>query len=77
MTMKGDPATILLTPILKEALVDWNALVQHLKHQPTSILQLVQQPPHYISYTDACGLGVGGVWCSGTQLLDTFLWQFE
>ena len=73
MAMRGDPTTIHITPIIQEALGDWCTLVQHLKRHPTSVLQLVRQPPHFISYIDACGLGAGGVWCSGTQQLNTFL----
>ena len=44
---------------------------------PTSVLQLVVSAPIYISYTDACRLGAGGVWCSGTKCLKPFLWQVE
>ena len=45
--------------------------------EPTSVLQLITLPPTYISYTDACKLGAGGVWCSGTKTLKPFLWQVE
>ena len=44
---------------------------------PTSVLQLVVSAPTYISYTDACCLGAGGVWCSGTKCLKPFLCQVE
>ena len=44
---------------------------------PTSVLQLVVSAPTYISYTDACRLGAGGLWCSGTKCLKPFLWQVE
>ena len=77
MAMTGDPKTIPLTQSLRNTLEDWRAMIQHLKHHPTSVLQLIPAPPAYISYTDACGLGAGGVWCSGTATLDPFLWQIE
>ena len=44
---------------------------------PTSVLQIIVSAPTYISYTDACRLGSGGVWCSGTKFLKPFLWQVE
>ena len=44
---------------------------------PTSVLQLIVATPMYISYTDACCLGDGGVWCSGSKCLKPFLWQVE
>ena len=68
---------IVLTPVLKQALVDWRVFVQYLSRHPTSIFQLVQQPPAVIAYTDACKLGAGGVWCSGTHSITPFLWQVE
>jgi len=75
--MSGNPENIELTPLLRQTLLDWNTMVRHLASHPTSVLQLVSATPHYISYTDACGLGAGGVWCSGTKPLQTFLWQLE
>ena len=44
---------------------------------PTPVLQLMVSTTTYISYTDACSLGAGGVWCSGTKCLKLFLWQME
>ena len=44
---------------------------------PTSVLHLIVAATTYTSYTDACRLGSGGVWCSGTKYLTLFLWQVE
>ena len=77
MAMKGDSQWIHLTPVLRQALEDWRSVVQHLKFSPTSILQLVKAPYHYISYTDACSLRAGEVWCSGVKSIEPFLWQVE
>ena len=52
-------------------------MIWHLKTNATSVLQLVPAPPSYISYTDACGLGAGGVWCSGSSDIAPFLWQMK
>ena len=40
-------------------------------------MQLIMCLPSYISYTDDCKIGAGGVWCSGTSYLKPFLWQVE
>ena len=77
MIIKKQDEFVVLTPWLKETLVDWRFLVFAVAKRPTSIFQLVSRPPHYISYTDACGRGAGGVWCSGTSSLTPFLWQVE
>ena len=61
MAMSGTSSTIYLTPTLHQAVEDWKVLIGHLKHHPTSALQISKSPPHYISYTDASGLGAGGV----------------
>ena len=45
--------------------------------EPTSVRLLVMCPPTYISYTDTCKLGAGGVWCSGTTWPKPFRWQVE
>ena len=77
MAIKKGDAFVQLTPWLIQTLVDWRFLVLAVAKRPTSIFQLISRPPHYISYTDACGLGAGGVWCSGTSSLHPFLWQVE
>lgn len=77
MTIRGSPTTIQVSPLLEEALTDWQSLVLYLMKHPTLILKLIAKPLHYINYTDACGLGAGGVWCSNKRSLDRFLWQIE
>ena len=77
MAMKDDPELIVLDDTLKQCIEDWRCLVQCLAHEPTAVQQLVTLPPTYIAYTDACKLGAGGVWCSGTETVRPFLWQME
>ena len=77
MALNAATEMVVLTPVLKQALADWRVFVQYLARHPTSIFQLIQQPPALISYTDACKLGAGGVWCSGTHAITPFLWQVE
>ena len=33
--------------------------------------------PEHIGYSDACGIGAGGVWTSGTKGLNPVVWQVE
>ena len=75
--MTGGPEFIPLTQTLKIALSDWSHMVRYLKNNPTSVLQLIVNAPWYIGFSDACKLGAGGIWCSGTQFLLPFLWQVE
>ena len=77
MLMRGDPEFITITPNLRPFLEDWRCLVQCMKKEPTSVMQLIMRPPSYCTYTDAYKLGAGGVWCSGTSYLKPFLWQVE
>ena len=77
MAMRNDPDFITMDDTIRQCLLDWRCLVQCLASKPTSVRLLVTCPPTYISYTDACNFGAGGVWCSGTTLLKPFLWQVE
>ena len=52
-------------------------MVQCMESNPKYVSQLLMTPPSYISYTDACKLGTGGLWCSGTLRLKPILWQVE
>ena len=73
--MLRDPEFINLSNDLTHALVDWRYIIKFLKKHPTSVRQLVQDYPNFIAYTDACKLGCGGIWTSGTSALPPFLWQ--
>ena len=77
VAMKGDPAVIPITPELRQCIEDWRVLIQIMHKAPVSVRQLVIRPPCFIGYSDACRLGAGGVWCSGTHTLEPFLWAVE
>eukprot|EP00957_Ditylum_brightwellii_P087615 6670353-Ditylum_brightwellii.AAC.1 len=74
MVMAGDPDYVCITPFLRKALRDWIVLVHHLKHTPTSVLQLVKDYLHFIGHTDAGHLGAGGVWTARTKHLAPAVW---
>jgi hypothetical protein len=77
MAMKGSPDFITITEELKIILTDWRYIIKYLQKNPTSVSQLVKQFPSYIGYTDACRLGAGGAWLSGTKHIAPFLWKVE
>lgn len=66
-----------LTKLLKQCLQSWIPIVKHMKQHPTSVMLLVKTPPEYIGYSDACGIGAGGVWTSGTKGIRPVVWQVE
>ena len=75
--MLGDPAFINITEELKIILSDWKYFITYLSKHPTSVFQLVQDYPSYIGYTDACGLGAGGIWTSSIKSIHPVVWKFE
>ena len=75
--MKDTPEFITLTPLLRQTLADWSYMINFLKDHPTHISKLVEDYPAFIGYSDACGMGAGGIWCSGTKPLSPFVWQYE
>ena len=75
--MTNNPEFIPMTEALRQALRDWSYMISYLKTNPTSVMQLVADEPWFIGYSDACGLGAGGIWCSGTKQLAPILWQVE
>ena len=77
MALQRTSEFVVMTPLLQQTLADWRVMVQYLSKYPTSIFQLIPKPPAFIAYTDACRLGAGGVWCSGTAMIIPFLWQVE
>ena len=77
MAMRGLPKLIIIDHYLQVALADWRTIIQHLSSTPTPVHHLVPDYPDYVGYSDACRLGMGGVWCSGLQPLSPFVWQVE
>ena len=77
MAISGKPSFISIKLTLRQCLEDWRFLIQCMAKTPPSVLQLIIAAPMYISYTDACHLGAGGEWCSGTKCLKPFMWQAE
>ena len=73
--MQGDPNEIIITPALKQALLDWKVMIQRIAARPTSVLELVPDLPEYVGYVDASGFGAGGTWLSGSKHIDPIVWR--
>ena len=77
MAMIGSTSAVRLTPFVKAALRDWRTIIHELESVPTSVRLLVDDFPDYIAYTDACGLGAGGVVTSGLSAISNVVWNYE
>ena len=66
---------IILKSSIKTFFSDWHSIFKQLATQPTSDLQLVQELPSCVGYSDACKLGVVGLWVSGMKKLTPFMWK--
>jgi hypothetical protein len=77
MAMAGNPPFIIITDSLKSILSDWRYIIHYMEKHPTSVHQLVRDYPNFVGYSDACALGAGGAWTSGTSRLHPFMWQVE
>ena len=75
--MAGNPPFITLTKCLKQTIKDWMTLIRALRDSPTSVKLLVADLPNILQYTDACGLGAGGVIVPGMDDTTHYVWQFE
>ena len=75
--LKGTPPFVTITPIIKQTLLDWHSVKQHLALHPTPVSLLVPKYPNFIQYTDACQLSAGGVICPGLDNIKHTVWQFR
>ena len=76
-SMAGDPPHIHINDEMKQILSDWRYIVHYMSKNPTSVLQLVVEYPDFVGYSDACGIGAGGVWSSGLKYVQPIMWQYE
>ena len=75
--MKNPAKFVKITPLLRQTLQDWRTLVQHLARHPTPVKLLVSDYPNFVLFTDACGLGAGGVVTPGLDPSKHWVWQLE
>ena len=73
----GNKQWIKVKPDLTQCFQDWGAIIKYMASNPTHVLQLVKGLPHYVGFSDSCGIGTGGVWSSGTTFIVPVLWSLK
>ena len=58
-----------------QALKDFRTLLLASSKMPTHVRELVPGVPDYVGHCDACVVGAGGVWHSGTDPLNPTVWR--
>ena len=58
---KGTIQWLRIPPDLTQCLQDWGEIIKRMVRHTTQVRQLVKNLPHYIGYSDSCGIGTGGV----------------
>jgi hypothetical protein len=77
--LKGAPTFIGLprNGAVRNALLDFAAVIRDLASRPTHVNELVQQTLDYTGYCDASAFGAGGVWFGAKQHLDPIVWRVQ
>ena len=75
VALMGTSQWLRVTPDLTQCLQYWGGIIKHMERHTTQVLQLVNNLPHYITYSDSCGIGTGGVLTSGLNKICPIMWQ--
>jgi hypothetical protein len=62
----GDRRRVRLSQQVYDTAADFNALVDSLAQRPTRLQELVPMEPSHIGASDACQVGMGGIWMAPT-----------
>jgi len=66
-----------ITPEMRSAAKEFRYVLKHAANHPTLARHIVPTMPAYCGPHDASGLGAGGVWFSGTKLIQPTVWRIE
>jgi len=77
MALRDKSRWVRINGDVREALVDFRLLLHTAAAEPTHVNELVPGPPAVVGYCDACRMGAGGVWLSGTKHLEPIVWRVE
>jgi hypothetical protein len=77
--LKGAPTFIGLprNGAVRNALLDFAAVIRDLASRPTHVNELVQKTLDYTGYCDASAFGAGGVWFGAERHLDPIVWRAQ
>ena len=64
-----------LSPALHRELADWKALALQAASRQTHLAEIVRQEPTHLGFSDAPGLGAGGVWLDPARTGQNLVWQ--
>ena len=73
VALKGTSQWLSVTPNLTQCLKVWGAVIKHMGRHTTQVRRLVNNLPHYIGYSDSCGIGTGGVLTYGIKKMDPIM----
>ena len=77
VALKGTSQWLRVTPDLTQFLQYWGAIIKNIGKHTIQVRELVKNLPHYIGYSDSCGIGTGGVWTSVLNKIDPIMGQDE
>ena len=77
MALKDQTRWVHIPADVKEALKDFRLLLNTAATEPTHVHELVPGTPAYVGYCNACRMGAGGVWLSGTKPVQPIVWRVE
>ena len=74
---RGDRRRVRLNEHVYAAAADFSALLDSLAERPTRLPELVPTAPSHIGASDACRLGIGGVWLPTTPHEAPLVWRMR
>ena len=66
-----------IPPYLRQKLINWRTILQHMGKHPTHILTLFSGYPDHLVYMDSCKLGICGVIYPCILATPYIVWQVE
>ena len=55
---------------------DWRALVAQETGWPTNLVDIVRRYPNHLGFSDASGIGAGGVWLYPSKSRLSIMWRY-
>ena len=72
---RADKHRVRITKAVQHMALDFRAIADSLQARPTRLRELVPTAPAYIGASDACAVGMGGVWFSTDPTTAPIVWR--
>ena len=72
---KADKTRVRITAAVRHMAEDFRAIADSIRERPTRLRELIPTTPSYIGASDACGIGMGGVWFSDDPTHAPIVWR--